>query len=113
MPRAMMLVASNSTDKNRIDDFNEWYALHVQELLSLDGIVSATRWEPSPHQLMPGMDGIDGRGFLALYEIECDDLEAVRNQIRDSSPKRSHSELLELDPLPITILLENLGEWHA
>jgi hypothetical protein len=109
----MMLVASNSTDFERIDDFNEWYALHVQELLSLDGIRSATRWEPSPHQLVPGTTGIDGRRFLALYEIECDDVEVVRNQIRDSSPERSHSELLELDPLPITILLENLGEWSA
>ena len=113
MARAMMLVASNSTDAERIPDFHAWYELHLKELLELEGITSATRWEASPHQLIPGVDGIDGRRFLALYQIECDDVEAVRNHIRDSSPDRSHSELLELDPLPITMIFEHLGEWGA
>jgi len=113
MARAMMLVASSSTDPDRIDDFNDWYARHVQELLEVEGIVSATRWQTSPHQLLPGVDGIDGRRFLVLYEIECDDIEAVRNRIRDTSNDRTHSDLLELDPLPITLLFEHLGEWNA
>jgi hypothetical protein len=111
MPRALMLVASRPTDPKRVDEFNDWYALHVQELLGIESIVSATRWEASPHQLIPGSDGIDGRRFLAIYEIECDDIEAVRNEINRTSPSRSHSDLLELDPLPITLLFEHLGEW--
>jgi hypothetical protein len=113
MARAMMLVASSSTDEERISDFNEWYTRHVGELLEVEGIVSATRWEASPHQLLPGTPGIDGRRFLALYEIECDDVEAVRNRIRDTSSDRTHSDLLQLDPLPITLLFEHLGEWRA
>jgi hypothetical protein len=113
MARALMMVVSSSTDEERIVEFNDWYAEHVQELLQVEGIVSATRWEASPHQLLPGAGGIEGRRFLALYEIECDDVEAVRNRIRDTSPKRSHSDLLQLDPLPITLLFEHLGEWNA
>lgn len=113
MARAMMLVASNATDPDRIDAFHEWYGLHVRELLSLEGIVSATRWQLSPHQLLPGASGIDGRRFLALYEIECDDIEAMRDRIQRTSSQRTHSELLELDPLPVTLLLESLGEWRA
>ncbi len=106
MPRALMLVASRPTDESRTDEFNTWYEDHVQELLGLDGIQSATRWEASAHQLIPGTDGIDGRRFLALYQIECDDIEAIRNKINSTSPQRSHSDLLEMDPLPITVLFE-------
>lgn len=113
MARALMLVASNSTDPDRLEEFNAWYALHVQELLSLEGIVSATRWEASPHQLLPGAAGIDGRPFLALYEIECDDIEAMRDRINRTSSERTHSKLLELDPLPVTVLFEHLGRWDA
>ena len=111
MPRALMLVASSTTDPERVDDFHAWYELHVQELLALDGIVKATRWEASPHQLIPGLDSIDGRRFLALYEIECDDVEAMRDRINATSGDRTHSELLELDPLPVTLLFEHRGEW--
>ena len=111
MPRALMLVASSTTDPERVDDFHAWYALHVQELLALDGIVKATRWEASPHQLIPGLDSIDGRRFLALYEIECDDVEAMRDRINATSGDRTHSDLLELDPLPVTLLFEHRGEW--
>ena len=113
MTRALMLVASSSTDPDRTDDFNTWYALHVRELLEVEGIVSATRWEASPHQLLPGTNGIEGRRFLALYEIECDDVQAVRDRINRTSSERTHSELLELDPLPITLLFEHLGKWKA
>lgn len=113
MPRALMLVASNVTDPERVDAFQEWYELHVQELLSLDGIVRATRWEASPHQLIPGLDSIDGRRFLVLYEIECDDVEAMRDRINQTSADRTHSDLLELDPLPVTLLFESLGEWSS
>ena len=58
MPRALMLVASNATDPDRVDAFHEWYEEHVQELLRLEGIVRATRWEASAHQLLPGVDSI-------------------------------------------------------
>ncbi|MBW2448147.1 MAG: hypothetical protein JRG83_19805 [Deltaproteobacteria bacterium] len=111
MTRALMLVASSATDEDRVDEFNEWYDRHVQELLQLEGIVSATRWEASEHALIPGLDSIDGRRFLALYEIECDDLEALRDRISRTSADRSHSDTLELDPLPVTLLFEHRGSW--
>ncbi len=111
MARALMLVASNTTDEQRVEEFNAWYTHHVGELLRVEGIVSATRWDLAPHQLVPQSNGIDGRRFLALYEIECDDVAAVRDRIAETSPERTHSDLLELDPLPVTLLFEQLGEW--
>jgi len=109
----MMLVASNTTDADEVEAFNAWYEAHVKELLSVEGIVSATRWAVSPTTMIPGLDSIDGRRFVALYEIECDDLEQMRNRIVESSPDRSHSDLLEMTPPPLTVLLEHLGEWRA
>ena len=113
MPRALMLVASNTTDEGRTDEFNDWYALHVQELLELEGMISATRWEAADDAIIPGLTAIEGRRFLALYEIECDDLAAMRDRINQSSPNRSHSDLLQMDPLPITLLFEYRGEWTS
>ena len=112
MTRALMLVASNPTDPERVDEFSDWYALHVQEILQVEGIVSATRWETSPLQLLPDSNGLAGRRFLALYEIECDDLEVVRDRIRSTSGDRTHSDLLESKPLPVTLLFEHRGEWR-
>ena len=113
MPRALMLVASNATDESRVDEFNTWYEEHIQELLQLDGMVSATRWEAATHALIPGLTAIEGRRFLALYEIECENVQTMRDQINRTSSDRTHSETLELDPLPITLIFEHRGEWKA
>jgi hypothetical protein len=113
MVRALMLVAANATDPDPLDTFHDWYAQHVQELLALEGIVSATRWQASPHTLLPGLDRLDGRRFLALYEIECEDLERMRDRILETSADRTHSDSLELSPPPVTLLFEFLGEWQA
>ncbi len=113
MARALMLVAANATDPDRLEAFNAGYAQHVQALLPLEGIVSATRWEASPHTLRPGLDALDGRRFLALYEIECDDLERMRDRLRKTSADRTHSDTLELSPPPIALLFEPLGAWKA
>ena len=51
---------------------------------------------------------LEGRRFLALYQIECDDVEAMRDRIQATSGDRTHSDLLELDPLPITLLFESI-----
>lgn len=67
-------------------------------------MVSATRWEAATHALIPGLTAIEGRRFLALYEIECEDVQAMRDQINRTSSDRTHSETLELDPLPITLI---------
>ncbi len=113
MARALMLVASNATDESRIDEFNSWYEEHVQEILQLEGMISASRWEASAFPLIPGLTAIEGRRFLALYEIECEDVEAMRDLINRTSADRTHSDTLELDPLPITLIFENRGEWKA
>lgn len=108
MERGLMLVFSNVTDASRVREFNRWYdEVHVREVLQVPGVVAATRYELDEDQMMPGDDGF-GRRFLVVYELEAEDLKAVRDAIRATSSRRSHSELLELDPLPALAIFKQL-----
>jgi hypothetical protein len=67
MEKWMMAVETNCTDPAKEKEFNEWYNnVHLQDVLSIPGVVRATRYENS--------GAAEGQGkFLALYEIETDD----------------------------------------
>jgi hypothetical protein len=67
MEKWMMTIETNCLDPAQEKKFNEWYdGVHLADVLSIPGVVSATRYEnPGP---------AEGQGkFLALYEIEADD----------------------------------------
>jgi hypothetical protein len=69
MPKAIVLVFTNCADLAREAEFNEWYnGTHVPDILQAEGFEAATRYqllgEPGPGQ---------GK-FLAVYEVEADDL---------------------------------------
>ena len=68
MERWLLTVESNCCDPSREDEFNDWYDnIHLPDILETPGFVSAVRYEnTSP---------AEGQGrFLAMYEIETDDL---------------------------------------
>ena len=106
--RGLMLVFANATSDAEVDEFNSWYDdTHLPELLAVPGIVAATRYQLSADQMVEA-DPL-GRRFLALYEIEATDLKTVRDTILATSSDRTHSATLELDPLPITMILEQIS----
>ncbi len=94
MERWLLVAETNCTDPSREKDFNQWYDnIHVPDILETPGFIRATRYETdSP---------TEGRGrFLALYEIETDDIEQtttamVENMIRKIEQGRMN-ELMEL-----------------
>ena len=103
------MVFSNATSDEAVPDFNRWYdEVHLRELLEVPGVVAATRFELDDAQMMPGENGF-GKRFLAVYEIEAEDLESVRDAVRATSGDRSHSPALELDPLPAMAIFRQLG----
>jgi len=68
MERWLLTVESNCCDPSREDEFNDWYDnIHLPDIMETPGFVSAVRYEnTSP---------AEGQGrFLAMYEIETDDL---------------------------------------
>jgi len=110
MERGLLLVFSNATRPEVVDEFNRWYSeTHIHELLAVPGVVAATRYQLDEDQMMPG-DDANGRHFLAAYEIEAEDLKSVRDAVMRTSGDRSHSDTIELDPLPKLMIFRQLGD---
>jgi len=69
MAKAIVLVFTNCADAAREKEFNEWYDnTHVPDILETPGFVGCTRYE------LLGEPGPGQGKFLAVYEVESDDL---------------------------------------
>jgi len=112
LERGLLLVFSNPRSPEQRATFDRWYdETHLHEVLEVPGVVAATRYELDEDQMLPvDANGIEGRHFLAAYEIEARDLREVRDAILRTSSDRSHSEALELDPLPKMAIFRRLGD---
>jgi hypothetical protein len=72
MARTIVLVFTNCADPAREKEFNDWYDnTHVPDVLATPGFVSCTRYE------LAGDPGPGQAKFLAVYEVESDDLGAT------------------------------------
>jgi len=84
MDRWLIVVQTNCTDPAREKEFNDWYDnVHVPDVLKVPGIVRMTRFE----NVTPGEQVSK---FLALLEVEADDVWAVTTvlqQHRDEAAK--------------------------
>lgn len=83
MARHILLAFSNPLE-GREEEFNAWYnERHLDDVLKVPGYVSAQRFELSPTQMMP-----DGPyRYLAIYEVETDDLEATSKALQAMTPE--------------------------
>jgi hypothetical protein len=104
MAKGIIHVETRPSSPDRDQEYNSWYdEVHLPELVALDGIVSARRLRP-----------VDGDGpYLALYEIEGDDLQAILDNMRANSRRLHMSDALQLDPPPVIRLLEVTTEYRA
>jgi hypothetical protein len=97
MAKGIILVETRPSSPDRDQEYNTWYdEVHLKELVALDGFVSARRLRP-----------VDGDGpYVALYEIEGDNLQAVLQTMLDNAGSLHMSSALQLDPPPVMRLLE-------
>ncbi|HTQ19891.1 hypothetical protein [Mycobacterium sp.] len=102
MAKGIIHVETRPSSPDRDQEYNTWYdEVHLPELVALDGIVSARRLRP-----------VDGDGpYLALYEIEGDDLQAILDNLHANSRGLNMSDALQLDPPPVMRLLEVTTEY--
>ena len=77
MERWLLTVESNAVDPSREKELNEWYdSIHVPDILETPGFVRAVRYENT--------NPSDGQGkFVAMYEIETDDLAGTMAQFTE------------------------------
>lgn len=110
LERGLFLVFSNASAESAIAEFHRWYdEIHVHEVLQVPGVVAATRYELDPDQMPSGGAEALGRRFLCAYEIEGEDLGAVRDAVMATSRDRTHSAAFQLTPLPILAIFRALG----
>ena len=91
MAKWVLAVTTNCTDATREAEFNEWYdKIHLPDILETPGFVRATRYE--------NIKPLEGEArFLALYDIEADDIDRVMKAHSDNMDrKRADGRFSEL-----------------
>jgi hypothetical protein len=102
MAKGIMYIESRPVSPEREADYHAWYdGTHLAELTTIDGVVSGRRFAPA-----------GGTGpFIAIYELEADDLDAVMVRMSEfaGSGKMSSLQFLSMDPPPIPQIYREIG----
>jgi hypothetical protein len=102
MPKGIMYVETMPVSPDREAEYHQWYNdVHLPEIVSIDGFVSARRFAP-----------IDENGpFIAIYELDTDDLEAAKKRLfaLGQSGQMSSLELVQTDPPPVPRVYREIG----
>ncbi len=81
MAKATLVVMTNPVSSEVEDEYNDWYDnVHLQDLVAVDGVASAQRFRVLDIGAPPDAPSPSHR-YLALYEVEADDLEAVAQEV--------------------------------
>ena len=99
-----MLVQAKCASPEELDAFNHWYdAVHIPEILSVDGFVSARRFLAD-----------DGETYFAVYEID-GDVDAAQAALASArgAGKMTPPVGLQLDPPPVSRYLPEIGAFTA
>src|SRR3974390_279587 len=74
--KGIMVVETRPSDPRREDEYNKWYdETHLPEVCAIPGIVSARRYRARPAGT--ASDGASSPTYVAIYDIEADDVDAV------------------------------------
>jgi hypothetical protein len=107
MPKGIMFVPSQPASPDREDEYNEWYSTtHIPEVCEVDGVVAARRYKIAD----PAQAGPQTSTYIALYELDADDLAGVFDEIsaRALDGRIKMSDVLSMDPPPVPVIYELL-----
>jgi hypothetical protein len=98
------LVVFSGPTSGKEDEYNEWYQnTHLADVTSLNGIIKAQRFRHAAD-----LGGGTGHNYLAIYDIETDDLEGAMAGLGESSDSGAMfiSDTLDLDNIIATVFEE-------
>ena len=106
MPKGIMVVRSSPSAPEREDEYNDWYDnTHIPQIRAIPGFTAARRYK------LTGLGGQDVPAYLAIYDIEADDLADPVTEFRARSRTGQHtsSDALSRNPPPVVAIYELLG----
>lgn len=101
------MIALTSPKVGRDEEFNAWYQnVHLVELCSMPGVLGAQRYK-----LAAPLQGYDERPYLAIYDIETDDIRLTLSAIgaASASGKMTPSDAAD-SANAYTVVFEECGE---
>lgn len=106
MPKGIIFLETMPRSSDVEAEYHDWYNdVHLAEICSVEGITGARRFAPT-----------DGNGpFIAIYELDCDDLDAVVGRLRElgASGKMSSLQYLSMDaPPPVPRVYREIGSYE-
>lgn len=98
MARGILYVETRPISPETEAEYHTSYETHLADVVAVDGFVSARRFTPL---------GDDGP-FVAIYEIDADDLQEARSRLLEASRSGKIASLasMQVDPPPVVRLLE-------
>jgi hypothetical protein len=104
MAEKYLHIVQTSPTPGREDEFNEWYEnVHVPQILTLPDFVSGQRFR------LLAQDPFEGPRYLAVYEIETDDIAATLDTVRNTAPARTKSGAIDIS-VSVVLTYEAIGE---
>jgi hypothetical protein len=109
------LVFSEPPDGVSDAEYNDWYDAHVQEILAVDGWISARRYRIDA---VVGAASADGYRYLSLYELDRPPAEAIANlEAAGMGSADSYIDTKQDDagrlPLPEWFSKVRFGSWNC
>jgi len=78
MTKYLLFAFSDCKDPKREKEFNDWYDnMHMTDMMEVPGFIKATRWMSADNKKN------EIRKYLALYELETDNLEEFNAKMRE------------------------------
>jgi hypothetical protein len=117
MPKGVLLVLTRPTDASSADDYNRWYdEVHLADVLKLAGYTAARRYAvvPAPVQ-EPEANPIAHWNYLALYEVEADDLGKAHEELLAAAERGDLPlhDALEMDPAPAVQMFREITDFSS
>ncbi|MBL6752305.1 MAG: hypothetical protein ISP90_17440 [Nevskia sp.] len=108
MAKYIFPVYTNPTSPQQEAEFNRWYdEHHLADVIDVPGFVAATRYRLATTQFANNPAPLTHR-YLALYEIETDDLPGTMRALLERIPSMVPSEAIDLAHMNAPVL-EQIG----
>jgi hypothetical protein len=101
MAKTLLFVESKPVSPQLVEEYHSWHEeTHIPEMLTIDGFVSARRWQAD-----------NGASFITLYEIDTD-VDTARANLKAAfqGGQMSKADLVESEPPAVMRYLSLVGE---